>query len=294
MNQFFTNKKLIVLLVSVILFVSLLSVSLSQAGSIPFVQQFTNDVTAVIGRLFSRPANAMNDLFESVNNLQDTYEENQRLKREIDRIYETQAEVSVLREENQRMQEELELQSTLTDYRTISGTVLSRSPDSWVDQIIVDRGTRDGVEEGMSVMSGNGLIGRVTEANPTSSKVVLLSNLEQSSNQVSAEIVTDEEVIHGLVAGYDTEREQLIMNQITSTAEIQEGEQVITSGLGGTIPRSLVIGTVVEVTMDSHGLAQQVYIDPAADFDHLRFVTIIDRAAENVEEMSSEESEEEE
>lgn len=287
MNGFFTNKKMIVLLVSVILFVSLLSVSLSQMGSIPFVQQFTNDVTAVMGRLFSRPANAMNDLFDSVSDLQNTYEENQRLKQEIDRIYETQAEVSALRDENQRMQEELDLQASLVEYQTISGTVLSRNPDSWVDQVIIDRGTQDGVEIGMSVMSGNGLIGRITEANPTSSKVVLLTNLEQSSNQVSAEIATEEEVVHGLVAGYDAEENLLIMNQITSTAEIQEGEQVTTSGLGGNIPRSLVIGTVVDVTMDSHGLAQQVYIEPAADFDQLRFVTIIDRSAEQVEEIES-------
>lgn len=288
MNQFFTNKKMIVLLVSVILFVSLLSISLSQAGSIPFVQQFTNDVTAVVGRLFSRPANAVNNVFETVTDLQDTYEENQRLKREIDRIYETQAEVSVLREENQRMQEELELQHSLTDYQTISGTVISRNPDSWVDQVIIDRGSQDGVENGMSVMSGNGLIGRVIEVNPTSSKVVLLTNGEISSNQVSSEIVTEDEVIHGLVAGYDEEREQLIMNQITSTSEIEEGAQVITSGLGGSIPRSLVIGTVTEVTMDSHGLAQQVYIEPAADFEHIRFVTIIDRSATSEEDFEAE------
>lgn len=287
---------MIVLLVSVILFVSLLSISLSQAGSIPFVQQFTNDVTAVMGRLFSRPANAVNDLFDSVNNLQDTYEENQRLKIEIDSINETQAEVSALQEENQRLQEELELQDTLTDYQTISGTVLFRNPDSWVDQIVIDRGTQDGVQLGMSVMSGNGLIGRIVEANPTSSKVVLLTNIEESSNRVSAEIVTEEEVIHGLVTGYDPERESLIMNQITSTAEIEEGTQVTTSGLGGTIPRALVIGTVTEVTMDNHGLAQQVYIEPAADFDELRFVTIIDRAAENGDgfEGQSDQSESEE
>lgn len=284
---------MIVLLISVILFVSLLSISVNQV-SIPFVQQFTNDVTAVMGRLFSRPANAMNDLFDSVSDLQDTYEENQRLKREIDRIYETQAEVNALREENQRIQDELELQDSLTEYQTISGTVLSRNPDSWVDQIIVDRGTQDGVEEGMSVMSGNGLIGRVVEANPTSSKVVLLTNLEQSSNQVSSEIVTEEEVVHGLIAGYDAERELLIMNQITSTAEIEEGEQVTTSGLGGNTPRSLVIGEVVEVAMDSHGLAQQVYVEPAADFEQLRFVTIIDRTAADGDEYEGEEIEEDE
>ncbi|WP_080146205.1 rod shape-determining protein MreC [Marinilactibacillus piezotolerans] len=280
MNQFFTNKKMIVLLVSVILFVSLLSLSLSQSGSGTFIQQFTNDITAVTGRIFSKPVNAVNNVFSSINTLQDTFEENQRLKKEIDRIYETQAEIAVLRNENAQLEEELGLKNSLTDFQTISGTVISRNPDSWIDQIVIDRGSQDGLEQGMSVMSNNGLIGRVTEVNPTSSKVVLLTSLDGTSNQVSAEILGDE-VINGLVSGYDAETNRLIMTQITSTAEIKTGEQVITSGLGGTIPRSLVIGTVDEVTMDDHGLAQQVYIDPAADFEHIRYVTIINRSAES-------------
>ncbi|WP_208559015.1 rod shape-determining protein MreC [Marinilactibacillus kalidii] len=282
MNQFFTNKKMIVLLVSVILFVSLLSLSLTQAGSSTFIQQFTNDITAVTGRVFAKPVNAVNDLFGSIDRLQDTFEENQRLKKEIDRIYETQAELSVLRDENQILQEELDLQNSLTDFQTITGSVLSRNPDSWVDQIIIDRGSQDGIENGMSVMSNNGLIGRIIETNPTSSKVVLLTDFEGSSNQVSAEILS-EEVINGLISGYDVETNRLIMTQITSTAEISEGEQVITSGLGGSIPRSLVIGTVSEVTMDDHGLAQRVYIEPAANFEHIRYVTIINRTAESGE-----------
>ncbi|WP_225744299.1 rod shape-determining protein MreC [Marinilactibacillus sp. Marseille-P9653] len=282
MNQFFTNKKMIVLLVSVILFVSLLSLSLTQVGSSNFVQQFTNDITAVTGRVFAKPVNAVSDLFGSIDRLQDTFEENQRLKKEIDRIYETQAELAVLRDENQIMQEELDLQNSLTDFQTITGSVISRNPDSWVDQVTIDRGSQDGLENGMSVMSNNGLVGRVIETNPTSSKVVLLTNLEGSSNQVSAEILS-EEVINGLISGYDVESNRLIMTQITSTAEIAEGEQVITSGLGGSIPRSLVIGTVDEVTMDDHGLAQRVYIKPAADFEHIRYVTIINRTAESGE-----------
>ncbi|GEL66111.1 rod shape-determining protein MreC [Marinilactibacillus psychrotolerans] len=283
MNQFFTNKKMIVLLVSVILFVSLLSLSLTQSGSVTFIQQFTNDITAVTGRVFSKPVNAVSDIFGSINKLQDTFEENQRLKKEIDSIYETQAEVAVLRDENERMQEELELKSSLKDFQTISGTVISRNPDSWVDQVIIDRGEQDGLEKGMSVMSSNGLIGRISETDPTSSKVVLLTNLEGSSNQVSAEILS-KEVINGLITGYDTDTNRLIMTQITSTAEISEGEQVITSGLGGSIPRSLVIGTVDEVSMDDHGLAQQVYLKPATDFEHIRYVTVIDRSAESGEE----------
>lgn len=283
MNQFFTNKKMIVLLISVIMFVSLISLSIRSGDSIPFLQQASNDITAVMGRVFSRPANALTSVFESVSDLQNTYEENQRLKTEIDKIYERQAEISVLRDENMRLGEELELQNSLTEFQTISGTVISRSPDNWVDQIIVDRGSQDGVEVGMPVMSGNGLIGRISEVNPTSSKVVLLTNIEQTANQVSSEIILDEEIVYGLISGYDNSAEHLVMSQITSTIEIDEGELITTSGLGGVIPRGLVIGEVEEVTMDAHGLAQQVYVRPAADFENIRYVTIINRLAESGE-----------
>lgn len=283
MNQFFTNKKMIILLISVIVFVSLLSLSLRTDSSTPFLQQASNDITAVMGRAFSGPANTVTNVFESVNNLQNTYEENQRLKVEIDKLYERQAEINVLRDENFRLGEELELQNSLTDFQTISGTVISRNPDNWVDQIVVDRGSQDGVAVGMPVMAGNGLIGRISEVNPTSSKIVLLTNIEQTANQVSSEIVLEEEIIYGLISGYDSSNDRLVMSQITSTLEISEGELITTSGLGGMIPRGLVIGEVEEVSMDAHGLAQQVYVRPAADFDNLRYVTIINRLAESGE-----------
>lgn len=283
MNQFFTNKKMIILLISVIVFVSLLSLSLRTDSSTPFLQQASNDITAVMGRAFSGPANKVTNVFESVNNLQNTYEENQRLKVEIDKLYERQAEINVLRDENFRLGEELELQNSLTDFQTISGTVISRNPDNWVDQIVVDRGSQDGVAVGMPVMAGNGLIGRISEVNPTSSKIVLLTNIEQTANQVSSEIVLEEEIIYGLISGYDSSNDRLVMSQITSTLEISEGELITTSGLGGMIPRGLVIGEVEEVSMDAHGLAQQVYVRPAADFDNLRYVTIINRLAESGE-----------
>ncbi|MFO8070145.1 MAG: rod shape-determining protein MreC [Alkalibacterium sp.] len=284
MNQFFTNKKLIVLLVSVILFVSLISFSTRNAGNIPFVQQATNDITAVLGRVYSKPANAVINVFASIDDLQNTYEENQRLKIEIDRIYERQAELNTLKDENERLEEELDLKQSLTDYRTISGTVISRNPDNWVDQIVVDRGSQDGVEIGMPVMSGNGLIGRISETNPTSSKVVLLTNIEQTSNQVSSEVVMEDDTVYGIISNFNNETNRLLMSQITSTVDIEEGELVTTSGLGGSIPRGLVIGEVNEVSMDSHGLAQQVYVTPSADFNNIRFVTIIHRTAESGEE----------
>lgn len=279
MNNFFNNKKLITLLVGLIAFIGILWFSFSNLGSIPYLQQIVNDITAVAGRGISKPVNAINGFFSDVNNVQDTFEENKRLKAELDGLAQMQAELATVGEENNKLKEELELQATLTEYNSITATVISRNPDMWVDQVIIDQGATHGLVNGMSVMSHNGLLGRITEVNPTSSKVTLLSTNDNDAILTSAEIILEDGTIFGVINGFDPNRKQLIMEQITSTTTIKEGTDVVTSGLGGLVPRGLLIGTVTEVSLDRHGLGQRVYIKPTTDFEDVRFVTIIDREA---------------
>ena len=288
LKQFFNNKKLITLLVSFIIFIGILWFSFSNFGTPPVVQQLTSDVTAVMGRIFSKPANALNNFFSDINYLEDTFKENKRLKEKVDSLAESQAELSVLREENVQLKSELDLQSSLTEYSTMTGTVISRNPDAWVDQVIVDRGSMDGLERGMSVMSKNGLVGRISEVSPTSSKVTLLSTTAPSSILTSTEIIQEDETIFGVLTGFDLERNELIMEQITSETEIEVGNDVITSGLGGLVPRGLLVGTITEISVDNQGLGQRVYIEPATDFKDIQFVTIINRTAETPEFISEE------
>jgi len=277
-NQFFNNKKLIVLLISVITFISLIAYSLTngrEKTSVP--QQVGNDVTGSIARVFSKPAEVIANFVDSVDNLINTYEENQALKSKIDTVYELQVKVYDLEKENERMQEELSLKSTISEYEQINASVVSRNPDSWLNQIIIDKGSEDGVALDMSVMAGNGLIGRVSEVNPTSSKVLLLTTSNDSANRVSAEIQTEAGSVHGIVNGYDEESKMLAMSQISPDAEIKVGDKVITSGLGGVSPSTLLIGTVEEVAMDSYGLFKEVTIKPAGEIYDIRFVTVIKR-----------------
>lgn len=281
MKNFFDNKKLITLLVSFMIFIGILWFSFSNYGSAPYFQQVTSDMTAVLGRAFSTPVNAINNFFSDVNTLQDTFEENQRLKQEIDTIAENQAQLTTLKADNERLKEELELQVTLTDFTYLTGSVIARNPDMWIDQVVIDRGSSDGLEVGMSVMSNNGLAGRVTDVNPTSSKVTLLTTTDDTAVLTSAEIVLENETVFGVINGYDTNRNQLIMDQIIAESEIELGADVVTSGMGGLVPRGLLVGTVAEVTLDNHGLGQRVYIEPATNFKDIRYVTVINRQAES-------------
>jgi len=288
LKQYFNNKKLITLLVSLMFFIGILWYSFNNFGSAPYFQQVVNDITAVAGRVISKPVNALNNLFSDVNNLQDTFEENKQLKAKLNELAEMQAELATVTSENQKLQEELDLQATLTDYNTVSGSVIARNPDMWIDQVIIDRGSRDGLENGMSVLSNNGLVGRVAEVNLTSSKVTLLTTNDEAAVLTSAEIALEEETLFGVINGYDSNRKALIMEQITSTTTIEEGSTVVTSGLGGLVPRGLLVGTVSEISLDRHGLGQRVYIEPATNFEDIRFVTIINREVETIDNSNNE------
>lgn len=283
MNRFLTNKKMIMLLISVLIFISLITFSLSSRGG-NIVQSGANDVTGVVGRLLSKPTNAIFGVVDSVNDVQSTYEENQRLKGQLDAIHEKEAAIAALKSENQQLKDELGLEELVTEYTVRRGNVISRNPDQWINQVIIDLGTMNGMERGMPVMNNNGLVGYISETNPTSSKVTLISNVDLSASKVSSEIIleVEEETIQGIISEYKTDTNQLVMSQITSDAEIKPGTLVTTSGLGGAFPRGLVIGEVEAVRLDEQGLERLVFIKPLSDFNNIRIVSVIDRSAETV------------
>ena len=279
MNPIFSNKKLIGWVLGGIVTLLLITFSLTVGSTI--VSQGVNDVTNILGRMLAYPANSVNDFMESISNLTNTYQENQTLKQKVETIYELEVQLNDLKKYNEKMKEPLKLQDTLNDYTLINATVIARNPDTWRDIVTINKGANDGLIPQMSVMSDNGLVGKVLDVNPTSARVALLSNNDNTLVRVAAMIQGEKESIYGTLTGYDHEKNILIMSQIQATQEIKVGDKVVTSGLGGVSPSSLYIGTVEEVAMDRFGLYKEVRIKPAADTNDVRYVTVVKRTSES-------------
>ena len=279
MNPIFSNKKLIGWVLGGIVTLLLITFSLTVGSNI--VSQGVNDVTNILGRMLAYPANSVNDFMESISNLTNTYQENQTLKQKVETIYELEVQLNDLKKDNEKMKEALKLQDTLNDYTLINATVIARNPDTWRDIVTINKGANDGLIPQMSVMSDNGLVGKVLDVNPTSARVALLSNNDNTLVRVAAMIQGEKESIYGTLTGYDHEKNILIMSQIQATQEIKVGDKVVTSGLGGVSPSLLYIGTVEEVAMDRFGLYKEVRIKPAADTNDVRYVTVVKRTSES-------------
>lgn len=280
MQKFFSNKRLIVLMVALLVCVGLVSVSVmvrDKKSTPPVVQQIGNDAVGIVATVTDAPANAINNGLDDIANLMNTYSENERLKSQLDSLAQTKVRNQALQRENKQLKKELKLNATLTDYDTVTAAVKSRSATDWRNMIILDKGSVSGLKKNMPVMSDKGIIGRIVEVNQTNSKVELISTDNNAANRFAAQLVAHNKTVNGVISGYKTASGELIMGQMSTDVTVPKGTKVYTSGLGGRTPKGLLIGTVTSVKKDDYGLANTVYLKPAGNLNDVSVVSVIRR-----------------
>lgn len=278
MRKFFSNRRLVFIVLVLVIAFALMGGSVAmrkRRATPPLIQQFGNDIVGMANEVLAVPANGLQGGASSLSDLMNTYSENRRLKQQVSELAQVKVHDATLAHENRQLKKELKVNHSMTDYSTISAAVITRSPSSWQKQLIINKGQTSGIKKNMPVMSTGGLIGRVTEVNQTNSKVELLSDTSESANRFAIQVNGGSgKTINGIVTGYDSENNLLIMGQVTSKAKVKKGTKVTTSGMGGITPKGLYVGRVAKVGKDDYGLAQRIYIKPATNFNDINIVTV--------------------
>ncbi|MEK3890577.1 rod shape-determining protein MreC [Bacillus sp. FSL K6-3431] len=275
MPHFFLNKRLIILLVSIIILVSLIGFSLRDRDNISRPEQFIKDVVGFGHSLVSKPAQGIASALTNVEDLKNTYTENKKLKARLEGLAKLEQEISDLKRDNDELRDIVGKTDDLRDFTAIQATLISRSPDLWYDKIMINKGSKSGVKPDMAVITAKGLIGKVIDTSEMTATIELLSS-DNTKNRVSALIQGKNEVF-GLIDGYDREKKLLIMKDLPIDQEIKKGQNIITSGLGGVFPKGQDIGKVKELRVDQYGLTQIAYVEPSADFYGFEHVMVIVR-----------------
>ena len=273
---------MLLLLFGTIFLVALISFSLRDRDNATLPEQIIKDSVGFGHNIVSKPMNFVTDIFVNINDLLNTYDENERLKARLDEFAVLDAKLKETEAENEKLRAVVEKTEGLSDYESIQATVIARNPDQWEEKIILDKGSTHGVEVNMAVQTATGLVGKVVLVTPFTSEVELLFT-NNPNYRVSSMILGEKEEVYGLIEGYDVDRGELIMKRIDSSATVQEGEQVVSSGLGGIFPKGILIGEVTEVTTDDFGLTKMAYIKPAANFSLLDHVIIAKRSVTSID-----------
>jgi len=278
MKKIFSSRRLVVAVIIAIITIGVITIS-SQSNqsqkepSIP--SRIISDITGWMSDVVAIPIGGVHNGFNSLENLMSTYTENQKMNSQVDELAQAKVQLQVLRSENKALKEQLNIDNTLTDYTVVSASVISRSPVNWQSQLIINRGANAGIRKNMPVMGSGGLVGRISQVDTTSSKVELLSDNSQLSDRFAIRIATsNNQVVDGIITGFDQSKNRIVMEDITSDVDIKKGDLVTTSGLGGVTPAGLFVGKVGSVKTDDYGLSKKVYIKPSTDFNNIPVVSI--------------------
>lgn len=215
----------------------------------------------------------MSDLTQNLNTLKELQAENDALQSEVDELT---MKINLLqqdKEELARLRELYQLDQTYSDYKTVGARVTANDSGNWFSSFVIDKGTNDGIKVDMNVMSGNGLVGIITEVGPSWSRV--RSIIDDTSN-VSALVLSTSDtcIVNGdltLIQEGKIRMEQLPNND----TELKAGEPVVTSHISNKYLQGILIGYINEVHEDANNLTRSGYITPAVDFQHLREVLVI-------------------
>lgn len=289
MPSFFSNKRLMILMATVITMVVVVGLSMKERPEPSLPEQFVRDSIGFVQSIFYKPARATAGFLDNLREMRTLYRENQKLKANLQEHAVLAAKIKELEEENKQLRKLLDMDEGLNSYQLRAAEVIMRSPDRWYQQVTVNRGTKHGIRPNMAVMTSEGLVGRVKSVAQFTSVIELLTDTNRASN-VSA-IVQGNEEIFGIIEGYDVEREALLLQNVPIDAELEVGQTVITSGYGGRYPRGLFIGEVIEVIADQYGLTKTGLIQPAANFYKVDFVYIVERTLFSLEDILEDEAE---
>ena len=279
MRKFFSNRKLVIIILCLIISLGLitLSVGVRNHRSTPtLVQQFGNDMVGFTDRVITIPTNGVHHGINSIGGIVNVYQENEKLKHQVNSVVSTQVRDQALQTENNKLKRQLKLGKSLTDYQAINASVLTRTPSAWQNQIILNKGANSGIKKNMPVLVDAGLIGRIVEVNRTNSKVELVTNNSKSSNRFSVQILNKHgKEVNGIITGYNRNTDRIEMGNITTRGKLHRGDKVATNGLGGIMPKGLYVGQVSKVTTDDYGLSKKVFIKPATNMNDIEVVSVV-------------------
>jgi rod shape-determining protein MreC len=213
------------------------------------------------------------EFFASIKNNRQLKQELASARKRIEEYEKTQRDFEEIAKENERLRRLIGIQSEMS-YDTVIAEVVAKSPQNYYKILIVNRGRNSGIKKYMPVVAYQNdrkcIIGKIIDVQKYSSRVQPL--ISQSSYTGA---MLKESRYSGILQGQSPVSDYCLLQYIDRRAEIQFGDAVVTSGMGGVFPKGIEIGEVVSVSKKRYGIFQEAMVRPYVDFSRLEEVYII-------------------
>ena len=194
--------------------------------------------------------------------------ENERLKAEQLMLQRRLQKLAALTEQNVRLRELLN-SAALVDDEVLATELIGIDPNPFTHRILIDKGEKDGVVMGQPVLDARGLMGQVVEVMPYTSRVLLLTDTTHS-----IPVQVNRNGLRAIASGTGNP-ERLELRHVADTADIKEGDLLVSSGLGQRFPAGYPVAMVSEVIHDSGQPFAIVRAVPTAMLNRSRYMLLV-------------------
>lgn len=227
-----------------------------------------NSAVAPIQYAANLPRTMFDGVYERLNTRQGLAEQNVNLKREVLRLKSDLILLDQYREENQRFRELLG-SSFVRDEKKMVTEVMAVDTSPYRHQVVIDKGRIDGVYEGQPVINENGIVGQVTFVGAHNSRIMLLTD---SNSAIPVQVIRNDIRV---IASGNGSIDEIQLEHIPTSTDIQKDDLLVTSGLGGIYPEGYPVAHVKSVQRDNRREFASIIAEPVVDFDRLRYLLLI-------------------
>jgi rod shape-determining protein MreC len=260
------HKSLVLLAGVIVLQVLMLAVQIKRDSEGRLIRVWTVGAVSPFERAGSYGLSWVRDTWRHYFALRNATKENEQIRRENDALKLQISRLQGKAAEADRLAVLLNFRQSHADVPMIAARVIGVSAGAASLTIQLDRGERDGVRKNMGVITPDGVVGKVVEAYPKASQVLLLTDKESGVGAMLAD-----SRIQSPVGGQG--EPLLIMKYVPNDDTVNLGERVITSGMDRIFPRDLPVGTVAEIIAGNP--FKQIRVKPAANLERLEEVLVL-------------------
>jgi rod shape-determining protein MreC len=261
-----SQRPFLVLTGAIVLHVILISAQVNTRTGIPLLQVATFGAFAEIQRATMTTITRVRNLWTGYVDLTSVQRENEELKRELQTLQVRMQETRALATQTESLRQLLELRQR-AGVETVAAEVIGAGAATDVRSYTIDKGSSDGVRKDMAVISPAGVVGRVVLPSRRAAQVQLLID----RNAAVAALI-ERTRAQGIVLGESGAT--LVMEYVPGTADVKQGDLVVTSGIDGIYPKGFVVGTV-DLVERGPGTFHQITVRPAVDFSRLEEVLVV-------------------
>lgn len=229
-------------------------------------------IAAPVQSALSHAGNGSSGVFATFGSVNKLAGENQQLKSRVAALQQQLSQDAELRAQNTELRKQLNF-GTAAPGKLTAAEVLGYQPDNFRQVVTISRGSLNGIRPGMAVVSQGSLVGKVSEVTATTAKVFLVTD---PSFRVAVLDQTQISRPAGVVQGQIGNG--LTMDKIAQNETVKQGDVVITSGLGDTLPKGIIVGRVQSVDKQDNGVFQSAQLSSDIVFNRLEIVYVITQA----------------